>query len=122
MGFNLSTGELAQLRRDAENYLPDTCTIQYVTQTADTMGGWSESWTDRGTAIDCRLAPLSLDGERIEGEQITAMSRWVLTLHHDQTVEVDDRVTHDSKTYQVVGIRDRHSNQSATRAELRLVE
>jgi hypothetical protein len=120
--MNLSTGELTQLRRDAEGYLPDTCTISYLTTTGDTMGGWSESWTDRGTSISCRLAPKTIYGENTEGERIVAGTSWMLTLHHDQTIEVDDRVTHGGKTYQVVGVKDRHSNQTATRAELRLLE
>jgi hypothetical protein len=46
----------------------------------------------------------------------------MLTLHHDQTIEVDDRVMHGGKTYQAVGVKDRHSNQTAIRAELRLLE
>jgi len=120
--MNLSTGELAQLRRDHEGYLPDTCTIAYATEAADTIGGWATSWTNRGTAIECRLAPLASGGEGISGERVMQQTGWMLTLHHDQTVTVTDRVTHGGKTYEVVRIDDRHSSQTATRVELRLIE
>jgi SPP1 family predicted phage head-tail adaptor len=121
--MNLSTTELNQLRADAESFLPDTCTIQTVTQTRDTQGGWTESWANTHTSIECRLAPQTQSGvETIEGGQVTSISRWVLTLHHDQTIDETMRVVHDSQTYEVEHLEDTHSNRTARRVYLRKLD
>lgn len=121
MAINLSDTELARLRAAHESYMPSTCTIAYQTNTADTIGGWTESWTTRASSVPCRIAPLT-GGENVEGERVMQGTGWVLTLHHDQTITATDRVTVGGKTYQVTRIFDRHSYQTATRVELRLLE
>lgn len=120
---SLSTQELAKLRAAAEDYLPDTCTIQTVTRTSDGMGGWSESWANTYTSVACRLAPVrSSQGQRMEGEQLAAVSRWVLTLHHDQVIGEQDRVVHGGETYEVAHMEDTHSNRTAKRVYLRRLD
>jgi len=118
--MSLSTGELNQLRNDAEDYLPDSCTIQQRTTGRTSDGGFTFAYTNRGAAIACRLAGLrSEQGERIEGEQRRALTRWILTLHHDQTIAETDRVIHDGATFEVSHIEDTHSNRTARRVYLR---
>lgn len=117
--MNLSTAELAQLRSDAEDYLPDTCTLQTVAKTSDGMGGWTEVWSDTYTSVTCRLAPeQTAQTEGMTAAQIAAITRWVLTIHHDQAIDETMRVVHDSETYEVVRLDDTHSNRTAKRAHL----
>lgn len=118
--MSLSTAELNQLRNDAEDYLPDSCTLQSRTSGRTTDGGVTFAYTNRGTAIACRLAGMTTQqGEVLEGEKPTALSRWVLTLHHDQAIAETDRVIHDGATFQVTYMEDTHSNRTAKRVYLR---
>jgi len=121
--MNLTTLELAQLRADQLDYWPDTCTIQTVTQTRDTQGGWTETWANTYTSVACRVAPmLSQQQEEIQGEQVQALSRWVLTVAHNQALSEAMRVVHDSETYEVDHLEDTHSNRTAKRAYLRRLD
>ena len=100
----LDTTDLADLRLDLEDTLPTTCTIAYVTRTADGMGGWTQSWTNRGTAITCRLSPAGSGYAGISAERLQEGQAWVLSLHHDQAIEVDDKVTVGGNEYRVLQI------------------
>jgi hypothetical protein len=118
--MNLSTQELAQLRADAEDYQPDTCTIQVPTATRTTDGGYTTAFANTYTGVVCRLAPVrSSQGERLEGDQMAAMSPWILTIAYDQAIAEGYRVVHDSETYEVTHIEDTHSNRTAKRVYLR---
>lgn len=115
----LSTLELSQLRTDASDYLPDTCIIQIVARTADSMGGWTEAWSNTYTSVACRLAPArATRDETLRGEQISAYSQWVLTIAHNQTIDETMRVVHDSETYEVLRLEDTHSSRTAKRVYL----
>jgi len=120
---NLSTLEIAQLRADQGDYFPDTCTIQTVTRTSDSQGGWTESWANTHTSVSCRLAPVQFgQGEQMEGEQIASVTEWVLSIAHNQTIDETMRVVHDSETYEVTRLEDTHSNRTAKRAYLRRLD
>jgi len=103
MGY-LGADELANIRAHLKVTLPDTCTIQYPTWVSDGMGGGTHVWTARGTAIKCRLAPKGGGQAFITQAQVKEGMAWVLSLPHDQTVEVEDRVLVDSNTYQVTQV------------------
>ena len=117
----LTTTELAAFRTHAEELLTDTCTIQQVTRTADSIGGWSESWTNRGTAISCRLAQHITRSERdsMGVGRLQESQYWTLSLAHSQTIAVTDRVVVDSETYEVVALNDDDTERVLTRATLR---
>ena len=115
----LSTLEIAQLRTDAADYFPDTCTLQTVARTSDDMGGWTEEWSNAYTSVACRLAPArATRDETLRGEQISAYSQWVLTIAHNQTIDETMRVVHDSETYEVLRLEDTHSSRTAKRVYL----
>ncbi len=109
MGF-LETAELADIRADFEATFPTTCTITAVTRTASGSGGWSESESNRGTAIACRLAPVTARSfPGLTAEQVQEGRLMMLYLAHDQTVEVTDKVTHGGVTYHVRQLNDGES-------------
>ncbi len=117
--MNLSTQELVQLRTEQSNYFPDLCTIQTVARTSDDQGGLTEVWSNAYTSVACRLAPVRASlVETPEGDQISAASRWILSVAHNQAMAEDMRVVHDSETYEIEHLEDTHSNRTARRAYL----
>ena len=121
--MNLTTVELAQLRADQADYWPDTCTIQTRANTRDTQGGFTPTFTSTYTSVSCRLAPMTQSGvETIEGGQVTAVSRWVLTVAYNQALDETMRVVHASETFEVEHLEDTHSNRTAKRAYLRRLD
>lgn len=120
--MSLSTLELAQLRADHEDYMPDTCVIQTKTVTIGAAGGWVETWADEAT-VDCRLAPQMHGlGEIINAAQLVSLASWVLTVHHDQAIAATQRVVVGGDTYEVERVEDEHSNRTARRAYLRRLD
>lgn len=121
--MTLSTLELAMLRADQADYWPDTCTLQVVTRIDDEQGGWTETWADTYTNVSCRLSPMATSQvEMVEGAQIQAASRWVLTVAHNQALDETMRVVHSSETYEIEHLEDTHSNRTAKRAYLRRLD
>lgn len=121
--MNLSTLELAQLRADQAGYWPDTCTIQTVTRTSDGQGGYTDSWANTYTSVACRLAPeQGKYVESLEGEQLTVITSWVLTVAYNQALDETMRVVHGSETYEIVQLEDTHSYRTAKRAHLRRMD
>ena len=121
--MSLSTLELSQLRADAEVYLPDTCTLQTVTRTVDSVGGWADTWADTYTSVACRLSPMVFNQpEKINAAQMSSTTRWVLSVAHDQALNATMRCVHDSATYEIEHVEDTHSNRTARRAYLRRVD
>jgi SPP1 family predicted phage head-tail adaptor len=116
VGVTLTTLQLAQLRLHREGSLPDTCTLQTVTVGADAIGGMTETWANTYTGVECRLSPLTGGPEVIEGEQLSALNVYMLTVHHDQTITDKMRVVHDSVTYEIRSLHDTHSERTGRRA------
>ena len=98
----LSSAELASIRADYKATLPETCAIDYPTWASDGAGGGSNTWTSRGTAIACRVAPVSSRTfPRITAEQVREARMMTLYLAHDQSIGIKDRVTANSNVYYV---------------------
>ncbi|HUW08890.1 MAG TPA: head-tail adaptor protein [Anaerolineae bacterium] len=121
--MSLSTLEIAQLRADQTDYHPDTCILQTLTRTLDSVGGWSETWANTYTSVACRMAPLQMNRpETIDGAQMASTTRWILSVAHNQALDAIMRCVHDSTTYEIEHVEDTHSNRTARRAYLRRVD
>ncbi len=102
----LTTTELAQMRADLLQMLPDTCVIYSATQAVDAQGAISKTWAASGTAA-CRLdAPrnVSQDGMQISGAALQAFRRYTLTLPYDTTIVEGQRVVHGGETYTATNV------------------
>ena len=120
--MSLSVLELAQLRADANDYLPDTCTLQTVAQTADVYGGWTEAWSNTYTSVACRLAVMPLNRpEGIDGSELSSLTRWLLAVPYNQAIDATMRCVHDSVTYEIEAVEDQQSQRASRHAYLRLV-
>lgn len=102
MGY-LGTSELASLRSDFEDTLPDTCTIAAVTQTQNVDGTVTPSTSNRGTAIACRMVPATARTfPGLTAEQVTEGRLYTLYVAQDQAVAATDAVTVGANEYQVL--------------------
>lgn len=124
--MSLTSSELAAMRADADLMLPDTCAIQRVTRTDDSLGGYTEEWNDLATNVACRTGTVNDANSGSEAVLKTlapgTVLDLVLTLKYDQGIDVKDRVVYASKTYQVEAVRNDHSWVIATRAYLSRTE
>jgi len=118
--MSLSALELSQIRSDADDYLPDTCTLQTVARTADAYGGWSEVWANTHTSVDCRLAIMPMSRpEMIDGAELSSTTRWLLAVPYNQAITAEMRCVHDGVTYEIEAVEDQQSHRPSRHAYLR---
>lgn len=103
--IGLTAAELTAIRDDVEDLLPDTCTLQILTQTVNDIGEPVKSYdTNRGTAIKCRLDPIPEIGWEVLGgfmDVVKYTGKFLLTLMHNQTITLDDRAIINGEIYEV---------------------
>jgi SPP1 family predicted phage head-tail adaptor len=116
----LSTLELSQLRADANDYLPDTCTLQTLTRTPDGYGGWTETWANTHTGVACRVAGVPLNHpEGIDAAQVSSLTRWLLAVPYNQALNAEMRCVHDGATYEIEAVEGEHSHRITKHAYMR---
>lgn len=115
----LSTKELTDMRTVADDFFPDTCTIQAPTNSTGAMGGGSISYANTYTSVACRVDPMGAGaGESIMSEALEGRSQFMLNIPHDQDIDITYRVVHDSVTYEVASVVDTQSYRTIRRAVL----
>lgn len=115
----ITAQELADMRAVADNFFPDTCTIQTRTESVDALGGVVISYSNTYTDVACRLDPqVSGADENVTNLALEAESWWMLNIPYNQAIDVEDRVIHDSKTYEVRQVMDTNSYRTIRRARL----
>lgn len=98
----LPVSELAQLRRDIRDLMPDYCSIQSVTRTADGYGGWAETWTEVEQSR-CRMDHKT-GREILAGGKVQSYQGNTLTLPYDAQITAGDRVLYAGVYYLVVSV------------------
>lgn len=116
----LSDAELAAIRADVLNLLPDTCNLLTVTNTSDGQGGFTQTWGTVDTCVKCRLDPIR-GSEQIAGEAIRPFHTFVLTLPYDVTITEQYRVEIGTYTYNVTSIDPNKSWRASVRAYVEVV-
>jgi hypothetical protein len=115
------------MRTRADAFLLDTCTIAAPTNTGDGTGGFTVSYSNRGTAIPCYLEAIdqiaSMDTIE-QGERPQTFTEYTLHLASGGTIVTGDRVTLDSNSnvYQVEGVIDPVTRRGYLSAKLTLSE
>jgi SPP1 family predicted phage head-tail adaptor len=98
----LTAAELADMRSVQDQAMAGTCVITRRTLTADGMGGFTEMWAAAGT-VSGRVWPAQESGaERLIADRITETDAWVITVPYNTDVVAKDRITADSRTFEVV--------------------
>jgi hypothetical protein len=109
------------MRVVADDFFPDTCTIQTVTVSLGAMGGISDSYANTYTDVACRVDPMDQGAETIVNEALEGRSSWWLNIPYDQAITIEDRVIHGGITYEVRSVRDTNSYSTIRRAVLERV-
>ena len=100
----LTSGELARLRSDMEDTLPDTMNVLIVTNTSDNAGGFTETWGTLTTGVACRLDPIRPRGEQLAAGVIADYTSWMLTYPYDTTLTTAYRVEISGVSYNVISV------------------
>lgn len=117
--LGLSTEQLASMRADMLQLMPDTCTIQQPTNTKDGKGGFVQSFAAAtgGSNVPCRLDPMShpTQPDTLGGREVSVNQR-MLTIPYEVPLEVDSQIVIGTETYQVRDIQGDHSWRVVKRA------
>lgn len=98
----ISDAELAILRTDGEQAMPDTATILRLTA-ASTAGGHSETYAQVGTT-QCRLTASVLSGgtEQMGAGQLVATMAYTMTVPPGTDIRDSDRIVCQGTTFEVL--------------------
>jgi hypothetical protein len=119
----LTESELAQLRIDVLALLPDVCDVQRATNSVDAAGDVSQTWATVATGVVCRLDPLTRqDGAGMVAEREATRAAFVLTVAHDATIELGDRLVLNGKTYEMTMLHATHSLRAVKRLTVILIQ
>ena len=113
----VTAAELAAMRAVADDYFPDTCTIQVPTNSVDVTGSPTVTFASTYTGVACRLDPAS-GSEVVRNLALEGESTWWLNIPYDQTIDITYRVVHSGKTYEIKAVWDTHSYSTIRRALL----
>jgi head-tail adaptor len=116
----LQDGDLAYLRAEAENAMPDKVHIHRRTLESDKQGGFAESWPMVYENVPARLF-FGTATESISPGREDLDVQHNLTLPYDQSVEQSDRVSHGGDTFEVISVSGIRSWDTAKRCRLRQV-
>lgn len=120
MSIGLTARELAQMRADINDLLPDTCDILSVAYTADGEGGFTEAWGTATANVACRIDYRS-GTERLASGAIQPYSKAVLSVPYSTTISKTNRVKSGGYTWAIISLNDGQSWQAVKRAELERV-
>ena len=119
----LTDADLNYLRDTIEEMFPDVCTILSEARTPDGQGGQTPTWGTVATNVPCRFDEIMAVSNALvpAGNGLREAHRYALSLAHDVTLGIHDRVEIGSATYNVVSVNENVSWQAVTRAALELV-
>ena len=121
MSIALTVKELAQMREDIEDLMPDTCDILSVAYTSDGEGGMTEAWGTAVSDVACRIDYRS-GTEKMTGGAIQSYSKAVLSLPYTTAITTSHRVQVDSYVWAVKSVNEGQSWDVVRRAELERVQ
>ena len=121
MSIALTARELAQMRADIEDLMPDTCDILSVAYTSDGEGGMTEAWGTALADVACRVDYRS-GSEKMTGGAIQPYNKAVISLPYTTALTTKHRVKLDDFVWAVLSVNEGQSWDVVRRAELERVE
>lgn len=114
----LTASDLAFMQATQQEAMPGTVVIQRYTFTGDGQGGFYEAWHGAGTVIG-RVYPMRVQGLESEGGgQLISETRWFATLPNGTEVHPQDRLSYQSRTWEVVRVNNDEMYITALRCEV----
>ncbi len=121
MSIALTARELAQMREDIEDLMPDTCDILSVAYTSDGEGGMTETWGTALADVACRI-DYSSGSEKMTGGAIQSYSKAGLSVPYTTALTTKHRVKLDDFVWAVLSVNEGQSWDVVRRAELERVQ
>ena len=123
MSIGLTDAELASIRADVADLMPDTCIIITVTNTPDTMGGYTQGTAAAaGGTVNCRLDAKIINTLRASESKaaggIQPFHQFILTVPYDTTISTENQVQKGSEVYNVISVDADKSWKGAVRVML----
>ncbi len=110
----MSDAELADMRKQQEENLPETIYIQAATETSNGAGGRSQAWNTVAT-VNGRIGDLGKDPqERAIAERLSNVKVYIVTLPVGTTVDEKNQLQINGRQFHVHGVP-RKSHQTALR-------
>lgn len=122
--IGLTAKELASIRSDINNLLPDTGYIITRTETSDGMGGINVATSATGTVscrLDARMINMLKGGESVAGAAIQSFQQLVLTIPYDTTITTDNQFLKGGQLYNITSVDDDKSWKGCIRCILERV-
>lgn len=112
----ISDAQLAVMRRQVNQLLPDSCVISRESGTVNAMGEFINAGTTVGT-VSCRVDPFNRqDSKLMVAMQEKGRQYRQLTVSYDADLADGDTITFDGSDYEVLQIDDDHSWNVSRRA------
>ena len=121
MSIALTVKELAQMRADIEDLMPDVCSILSVAYTSDGEGGMTEAWGTALADVACRVDYRS-GSEKMTGGAIQPYNKAVISLPYTTALTTKHRVKLDDFVWAVLSVNEGQSWDVVRRAELERVQ
>lgn len=97
----ISQSDLTFMRATEEQAMSSTAVIYRPTYTNGALGSQLQSWVAYGT-VACDIWPIPrFDRERSSGNQELSKGEFYISVPHNTTVTVQDRLIIDSRTYEI---------------------
>lgn len=118
----ITAAELADMRDDLEDSLPDLAVIQTRGFLSDGGGGGTTTWTVAGT-VSCRVTPVSSsgEGEAVRGGRVHPDTEYVFTFPYDTAITDTHQVVHAGGTFTATAVRAPKSWEISRRVEMKEV-
>lgn len=120
MSIGLTARELAQMQADIYDLLPDLCDILSVAYTADSEGGFTETWGTATAKVHCRIDYRS-GRENLIGGAIQPYSNAVLSIPYNTAINSTNRIKSGDYIWAVKSINDGQSWKAVKRVEMERV-
>ena len=123
MTIGLTAAELAQMRADIAQLLPDTCNLLVSTYTSDGAGGGTVTWgtVTGGSAVPCRFDFVSPGNEAMNAAALTSYLGGVVSLPYDRTITETNRIEYNGEAWAVTGVNTGQSWEAVTRCNVERV-
>lgn len=115
----IDSSDLTWMADVQQQAMPGTIVIERYTLTNNGAGASRETWPPVGTVIG-RIYPMVRRGqaEAVAGAQIVSATQWFATLPVGTTVTAKDRLTYNSRSWEVLRVNNSEMYQTAVRCEL----
>lgn len=116
----LNSSELATMRSDLLQLMPDTCNLLTVTNTSDGQGGYTQTWGTAIAGVACRFDAKRVT-EVLAAGAVEPYEHMIVTLPYDTVITPAYRIEHGGYTYNVIGVNIDQSWPICKRAEVEKV-